>query len=213
MFRLETQAELDDAVARLAAKDRRLAMVVDTHGLPRLRRMPPNLESLLRIVTDQLISLKAGEAIWRRLEDRLAPFEPLTLTACTIEELMDLGLSRAKARTFHAAADALLHGRLCLHAARTHPDQEVLRQLQAIPGIGPWTSSIFLLFGLGRPDAWPTGDLALQIAAMDLAGTTGRPGAAEMEALARPWQPLRGAAAHLLWSHYRGLKGIPQSGS
>ena len=104
MERLETEADLKAAVAHLVAIEPRFVMILEQHGLPSLRQMEPGLKSLLRIVTDQLISLQAGAAIWSRLEARLGAFEEQDVLRCPEDELMSLGLSGAKARTFHAAA-------------------------------------------------------------------------------------------------------------
>lgn len=208
MERLETEADLNQAIAQLFSVEPRFARVLERHGLPSLRHMEPGLKSLLRIVTDQLISLKAGEAIWRRLEARLGDFECANVRDCPIDELRALGLSGTKAKTFHAAADAFRH--LDHAEIETLPDREVLTHLTRIHGIGPWTADIYLLSALRRADAWPSGDLALQVAAQDLLGLPGRPEAKSMIALAAGWSPVRAAAARLLWSHYRGLKGMDQ---
>ena len=87
MTRLETENDLAAAVAWLAAAEPRFAAVVARHGLPPLRHSPPGLASLLRIVTDQLISLKAADAIWARLAARLAPFEVQDILECSEAEL------------------------------------------------------------------------------------------------------------------------------
>lgn len=208
MDRLETEADLSQAITQLIAVEPRFACILERHGLPSLRHMEPGLKSLLRIVTDQLISLKAGEAIWRRLEARLGDFECVHVGECSMDELRALGLSGTKAKTFHAAAGAfrdLDHSKI-----EKMPDREVLALLTRIHGIGPWTADIYLLSALRRADAWPSGDLALQVAAQDLLGLPERPGAKAMVTLASAWSPYRGAAARLLWSHYRGLKGMDQ---
>ena len=78
--------------------------------------------------------------------------------------------------------------------------------LTALPGIGPWTAYVYLLFCLGHGDAWPAGDLAVQEAIKIGLGLEARPTTKAMMPLAEPWRPLRGAAAHLWWSYYRAIK-------
>lgn len=208
MDRLETEADLKAAAARLVAIEPRFAMILERHGLPSLRQLEPGLKSLLRIVTDQLISLQAGAAIWSRLEARLGAFEEQDVLRCPEDELMSLGLSGAKARTFQAAAKFFRDLDPMMLAGLG--DREVLSKLTSIRGIGPWTADIYLLSALLRTDAWPSGDLALQVAAQDLLGLPERPGPKAMANLAEAWRPVRSAAARLLWSHYRGLKGMNQ---
>ena len=86
----------------------------------------------------------------------------------------------------------------------------MLRRLTDIPGVGPWTAHIYLLTVLKSADAWPAADLALQVAAQDLLALPARPAAKQMTEIAAEWRPVRGAAGLLLWSHYRGVRGIPQ---
>jgi DNA-3-methyladenine glycosylase II len=78
--------------------------------------------------------------------------------------------------------------------------------LTSLPGIGPWTADVYLLFCLGHGDAWPAGDLAVQEAVKIGLGLKTRPTARQMAPLAEPWRPLRGAAAHLWWTYYRAVK-------
>lgn len=211
MQRISSREDLEKAVDHLVGLEPRFRVVVDHHGLPSLRHAESGLQSLLRIVTDQLISLKAGEAIWRRVEARLSPLTSEAVLGCSEDELKALGLSGAKARAFHAAAEAFsapdfAHTRLSGLA-----EQDVHVMLTGIRGIGPWTADIYLLSALQSANAWPAADLALQVAAADLLELETRPSAKEMARLAEPWHPVRAVAARLLWSHYRGLKQMPQA--
>lgn len=211
MTRLDTAGDLAAAVSSLIQVEPRFARIVDRHGLPPLRHDEAGLRSLLRIVTDQLISLKAGEAIWRRLAQSLDPFDPDSVLACPEADLRALGLSGAKARTFHAAAQAFRTGVFARSGHDPPSDGVIQRSLMEIPGIGPWTANIYLLTAVRSADAWPAADLALQKAATDLLALPIRPGTREMISLAEAWRPNRSAAALLLWSHYRELKHMPQA--
>lgn len=205
MQRLDTQQDLAVAVDRLVSVEPRFAPLVWRHGLPSLRHAPANLQTLLRIVTDQLVSLRAGEAIWARLAARLGGFAPQEILALTEEELRSLGLSRAKARTFHAAARRFADDAVTESSCN---EEETVRRLTGIPGVGPWTANIYLLMAVRSADAWPAADLALQLAARDVFVLPMRPSARDMGLLAEPWRPCRTAAALLLWSHYRAMKGM-----
>ena len=205
-----TQQDLDRAITALVAIEPRFESVVTRSGFPRLRQMTPTHVSLLRIVTDQLISLKAGAAIWSRIETAIDLNDAASLALMTDAALMQLGLSGAKARTFKAIAHAVIQGQLDMVDLALMSDQAAISRLVSIKGIGPWTADIFLLFALGRADAWPAADLAVQLAAAELFGLAERPTIKHMHQVAEPWRPWRGAAAHLLWSHYRNLKGLEQ---
>lgn len=211
MLTLESDDDIKAAVDGLLAVEPRFERVVNTHGLPPLRRMDDGLEGLLRIVTDQLISLKAGEAIWQRIEAELRPFDAATIARKREASLMRLGLSGAKARCFKAVAKAITDGSFSFERLHSLSNSEALAALNALRGIGPWTADIYLLSAMGRADAWPVGDLALQVGAQHLFDIPERPTHRHMTSLAEPWRPWRSVAARLLWSHYRGLKGMSQS--
>ena len=207
---IETDADIATGAEFLVAREPSFAKVIEIHGLPSARRVENNLSSLLKIVTEQLISLKAAEAIWRRIETRLHPFEPHEILKFSLEDLQGLGLTRAKARSFQAIAMAIHSGELHFDSLLEVPDQDVLAKLLTLPGIGPWTADIYLLTALGRADACPAGDLALQMAAQDLFAIEGRPTPKAFLERAENWKPWRSVAARLLWSHYRGLRGLSQ---
>ena len=209
MNRFHTQKDLEIAITRLIEIEPRFAPVHVQHGIPSLRRTSASLESLLSIITDQFLSLQAGAAIWARLKNRLGEVTCGAVLRFQQEELVALGLSRAKAKCFHACAVAQLD-----FDQLANESPEMIRdKLLTIWGIGPWTADIFLLTAIAHADAWPVGDLALQVSAQNLLGLRKRPDVAKMGKIAKPWSPYRAAAARLLWAHYRGLKGLAQAPS
>ena len=208
---IATDADVARGVEFLVAREPRFARVVERHGIPPVRRVENSLPSLLNIITEQLISLKAAAAIWQRIEARLHPFEPASILELSHDELKQLGLSGAKARCFQAISTAVHRGELNFQNLHEMSDQAAHAALLSLPGIGPWTADIYVLAALGRADVCASGDLALQVAAQDLFALNERPGPKAFLALAEAWRPWRSVAARLLWSHYRGLKGLSQS--
>lgn len=211
MDRIRTTVDLARGVDQLHAVEPRFKTISERHGLPSLRLVEPGMASLLRIVTDQLISLQAGAAIWRRIETAVGDVSAEAILVRSVDDLKAMGLSTAKARTFLAVAAATLDGRLGPDRLDALDDSEAIAALSALPGIGPWTAEIYLLTAMGRVDAWPGGDLALQVGAASLLGLEQRPTTRDMHSLAEAWRPYRAIAARLLWCHYRDLKGLPQS--
>ena len=92
-------------------------------------------------------------------------------------------------------------------------DADARAALTQIKGIGAWTSDIYLLMALGRPDIWPVGDLALATAAGAVKGLDERPTAEDLEALGEAWRPWRAVAARILWHHYLETARKPRRGS
>jgi DNA-3-methyladenine glycosylase II len=77
-----------------------------------------------------------------------------------------------------------------------------------IRGVGPWTANIYLLMVLLRPDTWPAGDLALEVAWQRLTRLEKRPAKEQLAEIAARWSPWRAVAARLLWRYY--LDGFPE---
>ena len=118
-----------------------------------------------------------------------------------------IGFSRQKARYGRALASAIETGALDLDGLGGLDDDAVTRTLEALPGIGPWTSTIYLLMVLGRPDVWPVGDIALAESVGQVKGLGRRPDAVEMGTLGEAWRPWRSVAARLFWHDYLERRG------
>ena len=80
----------------------------------------------------------------------------------------------------------------------------------AVSGIGPWSSAIYRLSALRRPDAWPAGDLALAVAIADLWRLPAPPSPPETVQRAETWRPWRAVAARLLWHQYLSTARAPR---
>jgi DNA-3-methyladenine glycosylase II len=211
MKRLSHTADLEIAAAQLCEIEPRFHGILNVHGMPSLRTSPQGLEGLLLIVTEQFLSLSAAAAIWARVRRAIEPFDAATILKFSSDELLSLGLSRAKAKSFHEIAARSLDGRLVFSEFDCLTEDAIFKKLCALPGVGPWTADIYLLAVMGASDAWPAGDLALRIAIHDFLKLEGRPEIKEMPHHAENWRPHRAVAAQLLWSHYRGLKGLKQA--
>ena len=93
----------------------------------------------------------------------------------------------------------MLSGELEIDRLSELPDDEVIRELTAVKGIGEWTAHMFLMFTLHRPDVLPVGDLGVRNAAMRAYGLDAPPPAAALEQIAEPWRPYRTRASLYLW--------------
>ena len=197
---------LDLGLAGLLALEPRFGALHARVGPPPLRLSPAGLATMLRVVTEQSISLAAAASIWARLEAAFDPATPASVLSCPPQRLRELGLTMAKARAFHGLAAAAGDG--LFETLPALDDDAARRALIALPGIGPWTAEIYLLSCLARADAWPAGDVALQAAAQGAFGLATRPKQRELETMAEAWRPWRSVAARLLWSWYRLERGI-----
>jgi DNA-3-methyladenine glycosylase II len=194
-------------VADLTAADPRLAELVSTHGVPTLWLRPTGFPSLVLFILEQQVSLASAAAAYRKVLDRIGTMVPATLLATTPDELRLDGVSRQKDRYLRALAVAVDTGDLDLAELVHRDDEAVRRALTALPGIGRWTADVYLLACLGRPDLWPVGDRALQVAVAETLGLDAVPDQSALEALGDRWRPHRSTAARLLWHGYLVRRG------
>ncbi|MGY3618708.1 DNA-3-methyladenine glycosylase family protein [Bradyrhizobium sp. USDA 10063] len=206
LIHLETQSDLEDAINTLVKQDKRLKPVLELTGMPALRQREAGFAGLAAIVCGQQLSTASAAAIWGRVSKAFDPFHHDAISKARADRLGRLGLSAAKIKTLKHIARELAAERLNLDVLGNEEADIAHNTLTALPGIGPWTADIYLLFCLGHGDAWPAGDLAVQEAVKIGLGLKERPTAKQMAPLAEPWRPLRGAAAHLWWAYYRVLK-------
>jgi DNA-3-methyladenine glycosylase II len=198
---IETGADIEAGLEWLCRAEPRFAEARDLVGSVPLRRRPGGFGGLMRIVAGQQVSVAAAEGIWRRVEaggahrpERARTLSDVALRAC--------GLSAAKARCLRAVAQADVD----YDSLATLPEGEARAILTALPGIGPWSADIYLMFCVGLRDVFAPGDLALREATRLLFALDGRPDSARLAAMAEAWSPWRGVAARLLWAYYAKVK-------
>jgi DNA-3-methyladenine glycosylase II len=208
--RIETESDIEQALAALLAADPRLSTIAALAGPLPLRRRAGGFEGLASIITAQQISDAAAASIWTRLRAAVDPFTPEELLAVPAEALGKAGLSRPKIRTLLAVAGAC-RDELDLAAIAGMEAEHAIERLVRVRGIGPWTAEVYLLFCLGHADVFPAGDLALQSAAQHGLGLPERPSDKALRAMAVAWAPWRGVAARLFWAYYRARRTTARS--
>ena len=200
---VQTAKSLNAALDALAAIEPAFAAALTRAGYPEPRVRDRGYATLLRTIVGQQVSVAAAQSIWNKLEAQVGDLtDPANIAAASDEQLRAAGLSRQKASYARSLADEVTSGALDL-AHLPEDDEEAIKQLVRIKGIGRWSAEIYLLFAEGRPDVWPAGDLAVQIEIGRILGHDERPTEKLMRELAEGWRPHRGAAAILAWHHYK----------
>ena len=184
--------------------DPRLSLVIKRIGPCALHTYAPRdpFDALCMSIASQQLSTKAADTIYRRFCDLFPPNRkptPERVMALTDDQIRAVGFSRPKVGFIKDLAARVLDGRLDLKGLRKHPDDEVMRQLVAVKGIGRWTAEIFLMFRLGRPDILPADDLGLMNAAHRVYGLRKRPTPDKLRKLGEKWRPYRSVASWYLW--------------
>jgi DNA-3-methyladenine glycosylase II len=159
------------AIDRLAALDQDVAAAVERIGYPLPRLRPAGFETLLRIMVSQQVSTRSAAAIWARLEAACgAEVTPAAFLALDDPACRAVGLSGRKTDYGRGLAAAIAAGELDLAALARLEEEAAIERIVALKGFGRWSAAIYLLFALGRTDAWPAADLALQIGMQRLKG-------------------------------------------
>ncbi len=177
-------------------------------GLPPFPGFPigvlrgPHFHALARSIVYQQLATNAAASIYGRVRDltsaRGFPTAHQVL-ALSDDELRGAGLSRNKTRAMKGLATKTVNGDLELRTIGRQEDEEVIRKLTTVWGVGEWTAHMFLIFKLGRLDVMPAGDLGVQEGLRILDGLEDRPGPDHLLERAGVWQPLRSVAAWFLW--------------
>jgi DNA-3-methyladenine glycosylase II len=208
------RAEIETAVAALRAADPVMRSLIDQYGSDavgdlRAGRPRDHYGALVRSIVGQQLSTQAARAIYGRLTDRFGGRTPTPdeVLADDPEELRAAaGLSHAKVSYLRSLAEHVLDGSLRLNRLSRLSDDEVIAELVAVKGIGEWSSHMFLMFHLQRPDVLAVGDLGIRKAMMTAYELPALPGPSEMERIAEPWRPYRTLACLFLW---RSLDATP----
>jgi len=199
---VRTVKSLSSSLDALAGIEPAFAKVLEEKGRPEPRWSEPGVETLLRTIVGQQVSVAAARSMWTKLTAKYSsPVDLEALLKASDEELREAGLSRQKAGYARSLAGLVLSRELDL-AHLPADDEEAIAELIKIKGIGRWSAEIYLLFAEGRPDAFPAGDLAVQVELGRLLGHQERPSEKQVRDWAEPWRPHRGAAAVLAWHSY-----------
>lgn len=181
----------------VAFTDPHMQVLLTLHGPapfhPNPVKVKPPYRTLVISIVGQQLSGKVAETLWKRLEARF-PIHPKALHAADPQELRTLGLSSAKATYLRDLSRFALDGGL--EGLESLSDEEIVARLVRVKGIGVWSAQMYLMFGLGRPDVWPTLDLGVRKGAERLYGPLNK---RELEALGERFRPHRSHAAWYLW--------------
>jgi DNA-3-methyladenine glycosylase II len=169
-----------------------------------LAELPPMdlYGALLFQVTGQQLSVPATRRTLARIQALFGGHlpSPAELLAVDPAQLREAGLSWRKTGTLRDLAERMTDGRLDADVLAALPDDDLMAELTAIPGIGPWTVQGALLISLNREDVVLAGDLALRKAVQAAYQLDHRPSQQEVLAIAEKWRPYRSLATSYLFS-------------
>jgi DNA-3-methyladenine glycosylase II len=195
---------LVEASQALAERDPVMRSMLERIGPADFRRGRPrggHFAELARAINYQQLAGRAAAAIHGRfvaLFDGDAP-TPEAVLALPIDKLRGAGLSANKAASIRDLAEKVVDGSVQLDRISRLPDDEIVRELTLVRGIGPWTAEMFLMFQLGRLDVWPVGDYGIRKGYALLYGLADPPPPSELAPLGDRFRPYRSIAAWCCW--------------
>jgi DNA-3-methyladenine glycosylase II len=154
MRRIDTLDDIAEGLSALAAADPRLTAVIETAEEVTLRRSEPGFASLVSIIVSQQVSRASAQAMMRRLTALADPLTAHAIAEGGPDMLREAGISRPKQRAILALAESLDAGTIDLEALCLLDAEEAIGQLTVLPGIGPWTAQIYLLFSAELWSPW-----------------------------------------------------------
>ena len=208
------QQQLQTAARSLANNDNLLGPIISASGPCRIKPHHDHYGELVSSIVGQQLSTKAAATIWQRV---LTLFNgkmptPQQLIKVDDQKLRDVGLSWAKVSYIKDLARHILNEELDLGHISSMTNDQLIEQLTAVKGLGEWSAHMFMIFGLGRLDVLPVGDLGVRKAVMNLYGLREMPNPAQIVTIANDnnWHPYESVASWYLW---QSLDNNPQKPS
>lgn len=146
----------------LRQKDKRLGAVMDRIGHIDRAVDPDLFSSVVHHIIGQQISTKAQATIWQRIHDTLGSINAETILKAGVPALQALGMTFRKAEYITDFAEKIHTGAFRLDEVARMNDEDAIRALSSLKGIGVWTAEMILLFCLQRPDIFSYDDLAIR---------------------------------------------------
>ena len=188
------------AVIHLKKSDPVLRAIIERVGPCRMEFGPAEFSSVAEAIVYQQLNGKAAVTIFKRFATLAGePITPEGVLKLTDAQLRSVGLSKQKSAYLKDLAAKTASGLLDFSRLPELSDEEVIKHLTQVKGIGVWTAHMFLMFSLRRPNVLPTGDYGVQVAVKKHYKKRKLPKPKDMEKIARAWEPYRSVACWYMW--------------
>lgn len=188
------------AILHLKSADPVLAAIIERVGAYRINYDDPSFASLAEAIVYQQLHGKAAATIFKRLTDLTGlPLTPEGILKLSEAQMRAAGLSKQKLGYLRDLAAKAHSGEVKFDHLSDLTDDEVIKELTKVKGIGVWTAHMFLIFALRRTNVLPTGDLGIQVAMRKHYRKRKIPKPLQMEKIAKCWEPYRTVACWYLW--------------
>src|SRR5581483_718956 len=188
------------AVNHLKRCDPVLRAIIERVGPCRIEYGPAEFASVAEAIVYQQLNGKAAATIFNRFADLAGrPLTAAGILKLTDEQMRSVGLSKQKSAYLKDLAEKTASGLLDFSRLSQLADEEVIKHLTQVKGIGVWTAHMFLIFSLRRPNVLPIGDYGVQMAVKKHYRKRNLPKPKDMEKIAKAWEPYRSVACWYMW--------------
>lgn len=149
-------------ISYLKNKDKKLAEVIEKVGLIERETDPELFSALVHHIVGQQISTKAQATIWERIKNSFGSVTPERVLNASVDEIRSFGISLRKVEYIKDFAEKVHTGEFDIEAAEKMEDDELIKYLTTLKGVGVWTAEMILLFCLQRQNVFSFDDLAIQ---------------------------------------------------
>lgn len=186
---------------KFLSKDKYIKALVKKYGTCKIVPIDQKLyfADLVESIVSQQLSGKAAKTIYGRVKNGVGQITPDNMLKVSDEDFRSYGVSRQKLSYLKDLSQKVKDGTLKIDILNKLSDEEIVRELVSVKGIGVWTAQMFLMFSLGRPDVFPLGDLGIKNGMTKLLNknlsvdTIGK--------FSERWKPFRTVAAWYIWAN------------
>ena len=146
----------------LRERDEKLAQVINRVGMIEREVVPDLFTALMKSIVGQQISTKAAHTVWKRMQENFGELKPTIIEKAMIDDIQRCGISARKANYIKGIAEAVMEERILLDEFPNMSDQEIIKTLTSLHGVGVWTAEMLLIFSMKRKDVISWGDLAIR---------------------------------------------------
>lgn len=197
------------ATLHLQNADPVLAQIIRRVGPYNLALREPTFETLARSISFQQLNGKAAAKIFDRLRKAVGRrFTASGFLRLSDDDLRTCGLSKQKIASLRDLAERVLRREIDFRKLPGLEDDEVIKLLSQVRGVGVWTAQMFLIFALDRSNIMPLGDFGIRNAVRRAYRLQQLPTAVELARFAEKWHPYRSVASWYLWRSLDGPAGI-----
>jgi DNA-3-methyladenine glycosylase II len=195
--------------AHVRNSDPKLKAILDARGVIEFKPEGDPFESLVESILSQQLAGSAASAIIKKVRSLFpgGALEAKRVHRIEGKKLRAAGVSPQKLTYLKDLSARVVEGRLDLRALESMSDEDIIKVLDEVKGIGPWTVHMFLIFTLGRPDVLPVDDYGIRMSVQRIYGLSELPKRADIEKLAEKWRPYSTVASLYLWH----AKDTPQT--